>query len=157
MKQRFATSNVTNIRDFTAYTFLLNIIIDYWRGSSIKYVRKIFRKTNISNPLIRKRTYHVPCFTRAISKFSKMLSGNLSIALPNMWLLVIIECTFSNHITKFCSAESLHFRGSLGFFAWFAFCLTWELRPSPDNDFIDFLEALVTWDFWHSYSLELTY
>ena len=29
MKQRFATSNVTNIRDFTAYTFPLNIIIDY--------------------------------------------------------------------------------------------------------------------------------
>ena len=29
MKQRFATSNVTNIRDFTAYTFLLNIIIDH--------------------------------------------------------------------------------------------------------------------------------
>ena len=27
------------------------------KGSSIKYVRKIFRKTNISNPLIRTRTY----------------------------------------------------------------------------------------------------
>ena len=25
-------------------------------GSSIKYVRKIFRKTNISNPLVRTRT-----------------------------------------------------------------------------------------------------
>ena len=27
-----------------------------WKGTSIKYVRKIFRKTNISNPLIRTRT-----------------------------------------------------------------------------------------------------
>ena len=26
------------------------------KGPSIKYVRKIFRKTNISNPLIRTRT-----------------------------------------------------------------------------------------------------
>ena len=27
------------------------------KGSSIKYVRKVFRKTNFSNPLIRTRTY----------------------------------------------------------------------------------------------------
>ena len=29
------------------------------KGSSIKYVRKIFRKTNISDPLIRTRTLYV--------------------------------------------------------------------------------------------------
>ena len=34
-----------------------------------------------------------PCFTRAISKFSKMHSGSLSqIAFTNMWLLVLIIC-----------------------------------------------------------------
>ena len=42
--------------------FMMIIFFAVWltnkrrRGSSIKYVRKIFRKTDISNPLIRRRT-----------------------------------------------------------------------------------------------------
>ena len=39
------------------------------------------------------------CFTRAISKLSKMHSGSLSqIALPNMWLLVLISSSGSSAI-----------------------------------------------------------
>ena len=34
----------------------VNICFVPVKGSFIKYVRKIFRKTNISNPLIRTRT-----------------------------------------------------------------------------------------------------
>ena len=37
------------------HTIILSKLNEYW-GSSIKYVRKISQKTNISNPLIRART-----------------------------------------------------------------------------------------------------
>ena len=36
--------------------YMLKHVQDDLKGSSIKYVRKIFRKTNISNPLIHTRT-----------------------------------------------------------------------------------------------------
>ena len=40
--------------------------------------------------LVILENFEVARFTRVISKFSKMHSGNLSkIALPNMWLLVL--------------------------------------------------------------------
>ena len=39
---------------------LRNQLVNQKKGSCIKYVRKIFRKTNISTPLIRKRTRAYP-------------------------------------------------------------------------------------------------
>ena len=38
-------------------------------GSSIKYVRKIFRKTNISNPLIRTRTLEILVFRKILRTY----------------------------------------------------------------------------------------
>ena len=39
---------------FCKFCLFLEVNKDIQKGSSIKYVRKIFRKTNFSNPLIRK-------------------------------------------------------------------------------------------------------
>ena len=57
------------------------------KGSSIKYVRKIFRKTNIFNPLIRTRT----CAYQEIRNVS--FSENFAYVL-NGWLLCVFLCVF---------------------------------------------------------------
>ena len=43
---------------FTALKNYISLItsLESWKGSTVKYVRKIFRKTKISNPLICTRT-----------------------------------------------------------------------------------------------------
>ena len=57
-------------------------------GSSIKYVRKIFRKTNISNPLKRTPTYAY----QGVRNVS--FSENFAYAL-NGWLFVRVLLLFS--------------------------------------------------------------
>ena len=59
----------------------VNICFVPVKGSFIKYVRKIFRRTNISNPLIRTRT----CAYQGVRNVS--FSKNFEYV-PNGWPLI---------------------------------------------------------------------
>ena len=53
----FKKSSSCNSNESSTRSFLMFLAVEKWSvGSSIKYVRKIFQKANIPNPLIRKRT-----------------------------------------------------------------------------------------------------
>ena len=64
---------------------------DRTKGSSIKYVRKIFRKTNISNPLIRTRTcaYQGVRNVSFLENFAYVLNGWLLNTYKTLWLITL--------------------------------------------------------------------
>ena len=73
-----------NLRNQTTFRSKNIHTIKYGSGPSIKYVRKIFRKTNISNPLIRTRT----CAYQGVRNIS--FSENFSYVL-NGWPLLKVS------------------------------------------------------------------
>ena len=93
------------MNEFNIYAiFLLKLDFAHFNGhfhsgSSIKHKRKIFRKTNISNPLIRIRT----CAYQGVRNVS--FSENFAYLL-NGWSLHYIFIYFSNYFTVHNSISS---------------------------------------------------
>ena len=95
------TSTHCFLRILTSYSELYIIyhennihISDIRKGSSITYDRKIFRKTNISNPLTRTRT----CAYQRNRNVS--FSGNFAYII-NGWPLTVIITLFNKTVTEF--------------------------------------------------------
>ena len=98
------------------------------RGSSIKYVPKIFRKTNISNPLIRTRTCAYQRFRNVsfsensvyvLNEWSlRCITLVMTLSLPNIYYELFLKSSFiwtQIHIRNFVCILSLFKSESIWF------------------------------------------